>query len=154
MSTSLNGRKFRVGRIAPIAFAFACPKVSLTCMNTAVRGAVLVAWNRSRISASPLRTRSTLVGKLRNTNLKPCSVICGAAAILITNGTPFCSHTCAMAREAPESKGPVNTCAPSLISLSARVLAVSTLVSVSAFINSMSTPSMSLRTIGARSAPF
>ena len=55
---------------------------------------------------------------------------------------------------APESNGPTSTWAPSWISRSARVRAVSTLVSKSAFISSMSTPSMSLMTPGARSAPF
>ena len=38
---------------APMPLAIAWPKVSLTCMNTAVRGTVLVAWNRSPISARP-----------------------------------------------------------------------------------------------------
>ena len=51
------------------AAAIAWPKVSFTCMNTAVRGTVLVAWNSSPISARPLRTMSPAVWKLRNTNL-------------------------------------------------------------------------------------
>ncbi len=45
------------------------PKVSLTCMNTALRGAVLVDWKMSRINPSPLRIRSTAVGKLRTVYL-------------------------------------------------------------------------------------
>src|SRR5688572_11621158 len=74
--------------------------------------------------------------------------------MLITNGTPRCSATCAMAAAAPESNGPTRTLAPSWISRSALVLAVSTFDSKSAFISSISTPSMSLITPGARSAPF
>ncbi len=69
VSTILNGSCVRRGRIAPIALFIACPKVSLTCMNTAVRGTVLVAWNRSPMRSRPLVTMSTAVWKLRNTNL-------------------------------------------------------------------------------------
>ena len=72
----------------------------------------------------------------------------------MTNGTPRCSATWAMAEAAPESNGPTSTLAPSWISRSARVRAVSTFDSKSAFISSMSTPSISLITPGARSAPF
>src|SRR6185503_16263946 len=74
--------------------------------------------------------------------------------MLITNGMPRCSATCAIAVAAPESNGPTSTCAPSWIRRSARVRAVSTFDSQSAFISSMSTPSISLITPGARSAPF
>ena len=73
--------------------------------------------------------------------------------MLITKGMPFCSATWAMAAAAPESNGPTSTFAPSWISRSARLRAVSTLVSVSAFISSMSTPSICLMIPGAMSAP-
>ena len=69
VSTILNGSSVSRGMNAPIPLAIAWPKVSLTCMNTAVRGTVLVARNRSPISDRPLRTSSGAVGKLRNTNL-------------------------------------------------------------------------------------
>ena len=68
---------------------------------------------------------------------------------------PFDSGAAAaIALAAPESKGPTSTLAPSWMRRSARVRAVSTLVSKSAFISSTSTPSSSLITPGARSAPF
>src|SRR5690606_12067056 len=73
--------------------------------------------------------------------------------MLTTNGTLRCSATCAIAAAAPESNGPTSTCAPSLISFSARERATSTLVSVSAFISSMSTPYMSRISAGEMSAP-
>ena len=73
--------------------------------------------------------------------------------MLITNGILRCSATCAIADAAPESNGPTSTCAPSLISFSARERATSTLVSVSAFISSMSTPYMSRISAGEMSAP-
>src|SRR6476660_10312204 len=63
--------------------------------------------------------------------------------MLMTKGTPRCSATCAIAAAAPESKGPTSTLAPSWIRRSARVRAVSTFDSKSAFISSMSTPSSS-----------
>ena len=53
--------------------------------------------------------------------------------MLMTNGMPFCSATWAIAVVWPESKAPTRSCAPSLISFSARARATSTLVSVSAF---------------------
>ena len=53
--------------------------------------------------------------------------------MLMTNGMPFCSATCAIAVLCPESKAPISSCAPSAISFSARERATSTLVSVSAF---------------------
>src|SRR6478672_10433463 len=40
--------------------------------------------------------------------------------MLITNGTPFCSATCAMAEAAPESNGPLSMLQPSAIRRSAR----------------------------------
>ncbi len=67
VSTILNGRPRR-GRSASIALALAWPKVSLTCMNTAVRGAVPVARKSSRINDRPLVTSSGAVGKSLNTN--------------------------------------------------------------------------------------
>ena len=73
--------------------------------------------------------------------------------MLITKGTLRCSATCAIAPAAPESKGPTSTWAPSLISFSARERATSTLVSVSAFISSTSTPNISRSGPGAMSAP-
>ena len=69
VSTILNGSCVSRGMKAPMPLAIAWPKVSFTCMNTAVRGTVLVAWNSSPISARPLRTMSGAVWKLRNTNL-------------------------------------------------------------------------------------
>ncbi len=61
VSTILKGNWVIRVMVAPIPFAIACPKVSLTCMKTAVRGTVLVAWNRSPISPRPLRRRSGAV---------------------------------------------------------------------------------------------
>src|SRR5882672_7183283 len=58
---------------------------------------------------------------------------------------PFCSATCAIAVEAPESKAPVSSWAPSAISFSARERATSTLVSVSAFMICSSGRPSSLR---------
>src|SRR3970282_560433 len=78
--------------MAAIALALAWPKVSLTCMNTALRGAVLVAWNRSRINPRPLRTSSGLVGKLRKGNLSPCSGMRGAVAAHVSAGFGVCIH--------------------------------------------------------------
>ena len=56
----------------------------------------------------------------------------GSAAMLTTNGTPCCSHTCAMAKVCEESKAPTSMCAPSRISFSAWVRATSGRDSVSA----------------------
>ena len=69
VSTILNGRKSSRGRVALMPLLIAWPNVSFTCMNTAVRGTVLVSRKMSPISARPLRVRSIAVGKLRNTNL-------------------------------------------------------------------------------------
>ena len=44
----------------------------------------------------------------------------------MTSGMPFCSATWAIAVVWPESKAPTRSCAPSLISFSARARAVST----------------------------
>src|SRR6185503_8234071 len=74
--------------------------------------------------------------------------------MLMMNGMPRCSATCAIAALWPESKAPTSTLAPSWIRRSARVRAVSALLSVSAFMISMSTPSTCLSTAGAISAPF
>ncbi len=60
----------------------------------------------------------------------------------MTKGTPFCSATWAIAVLCPESNAPTSSCAPSLISFSARERATSTLVSVSALmISSVGIPS-------------
>ena len=69
-------------------------------------------------------------------------------------GTPCCSATWAIAAVCPESNAPTSTCAPSPMRRSARLRAVSTLDSVSAFMISMSTPSRCRIRSGARSAPF
>src|SRR5260221_14372156 len=74
--------------------------------------------------------------------------------MLTMNGMPRCSATCAIAALWPESKAPTSTLAPSWVRRSARVRAVSALLSVSAFRISMSTPSTCLSTAGAMSAPF
>ena len=57
------------GIIAPMPFCIAVPKVSLTCMNTTVFGAMPLASNTSFWfwKASPRIIGA--VGKLRNTNL-------------------------------------------------------------------------------------
>src|SRR3974390_2376425 len=73
--------------------------------------------------------------------------------MLMTNGMPFCSATWAMAVLWPESKAPTRSCAPSLISFSARPRATSTLVSVSAFMMASSGRLSSLKIAGAISTP-
>src|SRR6516165_8116710 len=73
--------------------------------------------------------------------------------MLMTKGMPFCSATCAIAEVWPESKAPTSSCAPSLISFSARARANSTLVSVSAFIIANSGRPSSLKIAGAISTP-
>ncbi len=128
------------------------PKVSLACMSTAVFGVTPVAWKRSLKRLRPLTPSIGLVGKLRKVNLKPCSVICGSAPMLMTKGTPCCSQTWAMARVPPDSKAPTSILAPSRISFSACVRATSAFDSVSAFISSTAYP-LSLRTGTARSQP-
>ena len=77
----------------------------------------------------------------------------GEAAILMTSGMPFCSATCAIAVVWPESKAPIRSCAPSLISFSARARAVSTLDSVSAFMIARSGSPRAFRIGGASSTP-
>src|SRR5258706_1557095 len=74
--------------------------------------------------------------------------------MLMMNGMPRCSATCATAGVCTESKAPASALAPSWIRRLARVRAASALLSVSAFMISMSTPSTCLRTAGAMSAPF
>ena len=71
----------------------------------------------------------------------------------MTSGMPFCSATWAIAVVWPESKAPIRSCAPSLISFSARARAVSTLDSVSAFMTARSGRPRSLRIGGASSTP-
>src|SRR3972149_3229818 len=66
---------------------------------------------------------------------------------------PFCSATCAIAVLWPESKAPTRSCAPSLISFSARARATSTLVSVSAFMIARSGRPRLFRIAGASSTP-
>lgn len=70
--------------------------------------------------------------------------------MLMMWGMPRCSATCATSAVCPESNAPTSTLAPSWIKRSARVRAVSPFDSVSAFINSMSTPRAFLITSGAR----
>src|SRR5262249_28092877 len=68
-------------------------------------------------------------------------------------GNALCSATCAIAVVWPESKAPTRSCAPSLISFSARARATSTLVSVSAFMIASSGRPSSLKIGGASSTP-
>jgi hypothetical protein len=100
-------------------FCIAVPKVSLTCRKTTDFGAVPPlqrspsGWRRRR-RQDHRRGREVaeheLVALLGDR---------GAAAMLMTNGMPFCSATCAIAVDWPESKAPTRSWAPSLISFSA-----------------------------------
>src|SRR5579859_998639 len=129
------------GASLPIAPAMAWPNVSLLCRKAAFSTFRPVTLSRSLIRLSPSVVRRPAVGKLRNTVRKPCSVMLGAAAILMISGTPRCSQTWATAMVWAESKAPTSTWAPSAISFSARVRAVSMLVSVSATVSSIGRPS-------------
>ena len=50
-----------------------------------------------------------LVSDSQTQNIARQLVDAGAAAIETTSGMPFCSHTCAAAKVAPESKQPLMT---------------------------------------------
>ena len=73
--------------------------------------------------------------------------------MLMMKGMPFCSATWAIAVDCPESKAPTSSCAPSLISRSARERATSALDSVSPFMMARSGSPRSLRMPAVISTP-
>jgi hypothetical protein len=78
-----------------------------------------------------LATSTVPGGKLRKIWVKPCSVICGAEAILIKNGIFAASAACATEMVLPESFVPIRSWQPSRISRSAAMRPFSGLDSAS-----------------------
>ena len=64
-------------------------------------------------------TSAVAGGKFRKIWVKPCSVICGADAMLIRNGILAASAACATEIVLPESLVPINSVQPSRIIRSA-----------------------------------
>ncbi len=122
----------------------ACPKVSFVCMTTVVFGAKPPLRGSSLICCTALVTSWRASVKLRNTCVKPCSVICGAEPMFTTSGTLAASAACAAEMVAPESQAPTSTLTPSRIRRSAATRPFSGLDSVSTKLTSIFTPSSAI----------